>query len=214
MEVGLHAFKIAFRMLCFLFSLRLVQDKLINQRISISDRYYQVVTLFQKMICCLAFLWTQDQATSPFDLKLTLLSARNVAWGRCPRKSIVTSYQMLNYDCKLSYLSRWRVGALKSPIRIKFVARVTSWSFSITMLPRLIDPLGWRYTTMLSNWLFLGPCILKTNTWTCYSLMAKGGFYEGGFSPMDHYSALSTKKRIPSQSKFASVLFTGEPGRR
>ncbi len=41
------------------------------------------------------------------------------------------------------------LGALKSPKRIKFVARVTSWSFSITMLPRLIDPLGCRYTVRL-----------------------------------------------------------------
>ncbi len=60
-----------------------------NQSIAISDRYYQVVALYQKIICVLAVLWKEDLGSSPFDLKLIELPAWNVARGSCPNKRIV-----------------------------------------------------------------------------------------------------------------------------
>ncbi len=44
--------------------------------------------------------------------------------------------------------------------------------------------------------------------------MAKGGFYEGGYSPIDSFLAIFTKKRMPTKSKFAIFYLVWEPGLR
>ncbi len=89
------------------FHLGLDNRNIHNQNIAISDRYYQVVALYQfHNMSSDSFVNTRSRQFSLWP-KLIELPALNVVRGSCPSKRILTSRQMMIHDWTSPYISSW-----------------------------------------------------------------------------------------------------------